>query len=299
MLTRGGSDLLGVVRRARPASAVRWVTRLGARAPEAIRYRSLRVADSAWQRHGARFRTPSGRSLQLPGDLTAGAREMYCRNVYLRTGLAVPPGGWVLDLGANAGLFTVLAAVEGARVVAVEAQRGFATEIARLLAVNGVDDGRVRIEIALAGGAASYDPAGSGAGGVDRGADTDGGADADAPLIGVLADDERWRHASHADRDRPPTRSVPELLRRHGIDRVGLLKLDIEGSEFSVLRPGSGLSWLARVDQLAMEVHPRFGDVPTLSDTLAGSGFTVRVTDDDGRPVLPGSAGVAYLYCHR
>ena len=26
---------------------------------------------------------------------------MYCRNVYLRTGLTMPAQGWVVDLGAN------------------------------------------------------------------------------------------------------------------------------------------------------------------------------------------------------
>jgi hypothetical protein len=32
------------------------------------------------------------------------ARKMYGRNVYLRTGLKMPPNGWVIDLGANRGL---------------------------------------------------------------------------------------------------------------------------------------------------------------------------------------------------
>jgi hypothetical protein len=34
---------------------------------------------------------------------------MYCRNVYLRTGLVMPNEGWVLDLGANCGLFSAWA----------------------------------------------------------------------------------------------------------------------------------------------------------------------------------------------
>ena len=40
---------------------------------------------------------------------------MYCRNVYLRTGLTMPATGWVIDLGANRGLFSVWAAVTGAQ----------------------------------------------------------------------------------------------------------------------------------------------------------------------------------------
>jgi len=89
--------------------------------------------------------------IALPPAYTAGAREMYCRNVYLRTGLVIPRTGWVVDLGANRGLFSVWAALAGAQVVAVEAQQGFGPEIRCLAAHNGVGD-RVHVEIALAGG---------------------------------------------------------------------------------------------------------------------------------------------------
>jgi FkbM family methyltransferase len=198
---------------------------------------------------------------------------MYCRNVYLRTGLRIPDGGWVVDLGANAGLFTALAAVDGARVVAVEAQRGFAPEIARLLAHNRIDPDRVHIEVALAGS-----------------------ADPGAALVGVVVDDARWHGASHAGPDRPGRVSVPELMSRYGIDRIGLLKLDIEGSEFSVLDPDGGTGWLARVDQLAMELHPGFGDPARIGRLLAGHGFAVTVTDDLGTTRPAGSRTAAYLY---
>jgi FkbM family methyltransferase len=269
-LARAVNDVHAVRRVARPGSALRWLAGLATGTPEVVRSGSLRAADRAWRSRGARFRTPGGRTVVLPGGHTAGAREMYCRNVYLRTGLRIPPGGWVVDLGANAGLFTVLAAVEGARVVAVEAQQGFAPEIERVLAPNRVQ-GRVHVETALAG--------------------VPGRA-----LVGVVADDQRWRSASHAAPERPATVSVPELLRRYRIDRIGLLKMDIEGSEFSLVQPDCAPAWLARVDQLTMEVHPEFGEVPRLAGLLVEHGFAVTVTDNDGRAVPAGAAGAAYLY---
>jgi FkbM family methyltransferase len=238
-----------------------------------VRSQSLCPADHAWRRRGALFRTPSGRTVVLPGEHCAGAREMYCRNVYLRTGLRIPADGWVIDLGANVGLFTVLAAVEGARVVAVEAQQGFAPEIARVVALNRVEPGRAHIEVALASSGASA-----------------------VELVGVVADDERWRLASHAPPERPAGVSVPELMFRYGIRRIGLLKMDIEGSEFSVLHPDCAPAWLARVDQLAMEVHPAFGDVAQLRDLLGRHGFAVTITDNDGSAVPAGAPGAAYLY---
>lgn len=275
-LARAGSDTFAVIRGARSVSALEWLYGLVSHAPDIVHSGSLRWADMVWQRRGARFRTPSGRSVFLPGELTAGAREMYCRNVYLRTGLRIPKQGWVIDLGANSGLFTVLAAVEGARVVAVEAQRGFGSELSRLMALNWVNPAAVRLEVAIAAAAG----------------DT-------IPILGVSSDDESWRTASRATPERPDRVSVAELMARHRIDRVGLIKMDIEGSEFSVLHPDSDLSWLDRVDQIAMEVHPEFGDVEGLRRTLLAHRFAVSVTDNDGSRIAADSPRVAYLYCRR
>ena len=66
----------------------------------------------------------AGAKVWLPSPYTCGAREMYCRNVYLRTGLTMPVSGWVIDLGANNGLVLVWAAITEAQVVAVKAPPG-------------------------------------------------------------------------------------------------------------------------------------------------------------------------------
>jgi FkbM family methyltransferase len=270
------TDTAAVLRVARPASAGRWLGGLAGHLPAVVRGRSLRAADRAWASSGARFRTPSGRTVTVPGPHTAGAREMYCRNVYLRTGLRIPAGGWVVDLGANAGLFTVLAAVEGARVLAVEVQQGFVPELTGLLAANRIEPDRVAVEVAMVA--------------------------SDAPgvaLVGVVADDARWQSASHATGERPARTSVAALMERHRIDRIGLLKMDIEGSEFSLLHPDSETGWLRRVDQVAMEVHPDFGDVAGVAALLAGHGLPAMATDNDGRRVAPGAPSAAYLYAVR
>src|SRR3984885_2444616 len=110
---RVAGDVRSVCRTASPSAATRWVAALATHLPECSRLRSLSPADRTWARAGARFRTPSGAVVSLPAAYTAGAREMYCRNVYLRTGLRMPAGGWVVDLGANHRLFRVWAAVTG------------------------------------------------------------------------------------------------------------------------------------------------------------------------------------------
>lgn len=275
---RAVGDVRSVCRNASPGSATRWVAALATHLAECSRSRSLSPADRTWGRAGARFRTPGtpgGAMVSLPAAYTAGAREMYCRNVYLRTGLSMPAKGWVVDLGANNGLFAVWAAVTGAQVIAVEAQQGFAAEIRGLAEHNGVA-GRVHVEIALAGGVASP-----------------------GSRAGVVADDLRWAATSHGAPARPPDVSIPQIMSRYRIERLGLLKVDIEGGEFALLADGEDLGWLRDVDQLALEVHPGFGDRAALTGRLKRHGFTVDLRDNGGRRVAATSDHLDYVYCRR
>ena len=104
---------------------------------------------------------------------------------HLSTGLTMPATGWVIDLRANRGLFSVWAAVTGAQAVAVEAQQGFAAMIRDLAAYNNVTE-RVHVETAMVSGVIL-----SGA------------------AVGVLADDSRWATSSHGLPTRPGDVSLP------------------------------------------------------------------------------------------
>jgi FkbM family methyltransferase len=272
---RTAGDVVSVCRSSRPATAARWVAALITHLPECTRYRSLRPADRVWERAGAQFRTSTGAVVSLPAAYTPGAREMYCRNVYLRTGLTMPSAGWVLDLGANRGLFSVWAALSGARVIAVEAQQGFATEIQRLAAHNGVGD-LVSVETAVASGVA-----------------------VSGSTIGLIADDDVWATASHGTANRPVDVSVPGLMSSYGLPRIDLLKMDIEGGEFAVLADGEDLGWLRRVYQIALEVHTTSGNVPAMIQRLRDHGFIVDLRDNDGNQVPVSSRTVNYAYCLR
>ena len=223
----------------------------------------------------ARFQPQGGPVIALPGPYTAGAREMYCRNVYLRTGLVMPRSGWVVDLGANHGLFSVWAAMAGAQVVAVEAQQGFAPVIRGLAAHNGVA-ARVRVETAIAGGVRTP------------------GATA-----GVLASDRRWATTSHGAAQRPVGVSIPEIISGYRIDRIGLLKVDIEGGEFAVFGASEDLGWLRKVDQLVMEVHPDWGDAAGLADRLREHGYHVELRGNAGNALTARTERFDYAYCRR
>jgi len=268
-------DFTSVCQRTSLVTAARWTATLAARLPECAKNRSLRPADQSWALAGARFRTSTGAVVALPGAYTAGAREMYCRNVYLRTGLVMPNTGWVLDLGANCGLFSVWAALSGARTIAVEAQYGFAQEIHHLAVHNAVNE-RIHIEIATASGVKTS-----------------------GSEVGQLGDNQVWSLTSHGGPTHPVDRSVPELIAAYDIDRVGLLKMDVEGGEFAILAADEDLTWLHHVDQLAIELHGSHGDVPAMIGRLRGAGLAVDLRDDFGRRAPATSSSVAYAYCRR
>ncbi len=272
---RAVADIGSVCRYASAGSAARWLTAFSAQAVKCARAGSLSPADNAWARSGARFQPMGGPVIALPGAYTAGAREMYCRNVYLRTGLVMPASGWVLDLGANHGLFSVWAAVTGAQAVAVEAQQAFAPVIRDLAAHNGVAS-RVHVETALVGGALAPDT-----------------------VVGELADDDLWAATSHGAARRPAGVSVPDLISRYRIDRVGLLKVDIEGGEFAVFDEGEDLRWLDKVNQVVLEVHPQWGDSAGLVDRLGQSGFSVELRDNTGTRVTAAKEPFEYAYFSR
>jgi FkbM family methyltransferase len=50
--------------------------------------------------------------------------------------------------------------------------------------------------------------------------------------------------------------TVPEVMREHGLDRIDLLKVDIEGSEMEVFSNPD--AWISSVQAISVELHDRF-----------------------------------------
>jgi FkbM family methyltransferase len=208
-----------------------------------------------------------GTTINLDGKYFGGAREMYCRRVYFQgRPMTLHPDDTVIDLGANMGLFTLLAATRCRRVVAVEAQAGFAREIESLLASKGLAS-KAHVENVLVGGA-----------------------------TGLFSRREELESASHFGGVVAPSMKMSELLAKHHIDRVDFLKCDIEGSEFDLIRGGE--PWLDRVQRIAMEVHVGSGDPLRVAESLRQAGFTVELRDSDLR-LQTGLTRDGYLYAWR
>lgn len=163
------------------------------------------------------------------------------------------PGMTFVDVGANAGLFSVVAGhLVGptGRVIAFEPQRELAAVFSDNMRANGLDN--VVLETVALGAAAGM-----------------------SPLYQVTENDVQATLALRSDeRAIGPARHVPlarldEMLRQHGVSSVDGMKIDVEGAELLVLRGFD--SWLAArpprfvfvecVDHLLQRFHNRSRDL--------------------------------------
>lgn len=221
-----------------------------------ISTQSLRPAEFGFMkdRDLLKIRAFGRESILMRPDLGL-VRELYGRRVYFPEPSFLPKSGdKVIDLGANTGLFSLLCAGLGAEVLAVEAQSGFMPLVQNNLAINGVQH-RVKFVSALVGASR-----------------------------GVFASVAARIGASHWT-DEPPTLSMDALLDMFSTPSsagmgnlkpdIHLLKMDIEGSEFGLLE--GDLTWLRRISHISMEVHPEFGDVLYLKESVQREGFTCKL----------------------
>jgi hypothetical protein len=91
------------------------------------------------------------------------------------------------------------------------------------------------------------------------------------------------------------TRTISEILDRHHMPAVDLVKMDIEGSEFALFEKPD---WLDRVSALCMEVHPDCGNVTTILGALACHGFHFTMRDRTLKTVADPQEAM-YIYAAR
>jgi hypothetical protein len=157
----------------------------------------------------------------------------------------------ILDLGANRGAFSTMAAACTRIVIAVEAQNDYVEAIKANMAVNGFSNYILETAFVNAG---------------DKG---DG----------------------YEDRARN-TVSIQELAEKHQVMKFDIIKIDIEGSEFALFQ---STEWLRLVGGICMEVHPTFGSVQTILDSLEKGSFSVVATDHLFRPVKS-TENIEFIY---
>ena len=265
-ITRLYREIRSIGRSLGARNATLYMAHLVRHLPQVVLSRNLRSVDGAMADHNWSFNI-GGTTIEVEGRDFSQAREMYGRRVYFcRPGFQIRGGETVVDLGANVGLFSVLAAKRGARVIAVEAQQGYGAHIKKNATLNNCSD-NIELELVMIGAG------------------------------GVLSDSVTLRHPSQAENQPLIRMTMENLLVTHNVAHVDFLKIDIEGSEFSIISKDS--DWLKCVDKIAMEVHPRFGDPEELKQHLISHGFATEFVDNDQRVVDQISAGSGYLFAIR
>jgi FkbM family methyltransferase len=126
--------------------------------------------------------------------------------------------------------------------------------------------------------------------------------DTDGPvqLSAAFRDGREWAF-SVADTDARAGGTTVEgvrlgaLMERLGIDRIDILKLDVEGAEKRIFRDSEGrMSWLARTSIIGMEIHDEEG-ARLILPQLEKAGFFVYGRGEVALAVRPESMPAGLL----
>ncbi|HVG06172.1 MAG TPA: amino acid adenylation domain-containing protein [Thermoanaerobaculia bacterium] len=238
-----------------------------------------------------------------PGETDFLFREIFEEGEYFRHGVSLRDGDLVLDVGANIGLFTLLAGrAADVRVHAFEPIPALAGTLRVNAELHGLDarihdcglsdvDGAAELtyypHVSLISGRHS-DPAGER--GAVRSFILGQGGDGLTPEQVEELLDERLR----SERISCRMRTLSGFLAEEGIAEVGLLKIDVEKSEMEVLGGLRDEDW-PKIRQVVVEVYDEHGRLEQALGLLRRHGFEVAVEQETA---LSGS-GFYNLYARR
>ena len=196
--------------------------------------------------------------LEKFGDVTlsirGGTSDVYVsKEIFRWKSYPLTPRGVVIDLGANIGAFSLFAAQTARTVYAFEPSSDNYAQLLKNIAANRFSN-IVPIRKAVGGANGAVD--------LYRASANKGSSS----IVSVVS----------RDSERVEVVTLEKTLEICGVDHVDLLKVDIEGSEFSLFENAS-LEILERIDQIEMEVHPIRGKrIEDIEKRLAEAGFTTQ-----------------------
>ncbi|MFI8069385.1 MULTISPECIES: FkbM family methyltransferase [unclassified Streptomyces] len=236
-----------------------------------------------------RQQLPDGPAVSCTNGPAAVAmwREMLPPGAYHRAAGRLRPGDTLVDIGANIGLMSVYCARTrpGVRVLAAEPAPALYACLEHNLAEHAASGWQAEcVAVADRPGLLkfTYYPEAPG----NSGLHADPDADDEITLTflrnsGVDPEDAaELVEGLHEGVDLTvPAVTVSELLRRHAVERVDLLKVDVERAELEVLRGVEEEHW-PLVGAVVAEVHDEDGRLAAVRDLLTARGFVVDVRQD-------------------
>jgi len=217
-------------------------------------------------------------------------RELFEDNAYLRHGIRLGPEACVFDVGANIGLFALAMARQcpGVKIYAFEPLPPLFEVLGLNMELYGVDAHLDPRGLAGAAGTAEIDyfPHAT----ILSGRFADGVSERETVkrfLLseggGELASEQEIEELLEARLTREGYRcaltTVSEVVRENGVERIDLLKVDVEKSELEVLSGIEESDW-PKICQVVVEVHDEGGALRAVGELLADHGFEVTVEQD-------------------
>ncbi|HMB51741.1 MAG TPA: FkbM family methyltransferase, partial [Thermoanaerobaculia bacterium] len=229
-------------------------------------------------------------------------QEIFTARSYLRHGLELPEEAVVFDVGANVGMFTLFVAGHrpSARIYAFEP----IAPIHRTLAANaGAYAPRAKLfrhglSAEESTATFAYYPGYSMMSGLEAYADAAGEVEViERFLRNEQAQGEEGREELlaelegllagrfEAEEQEARLRRLSDVVREEGVERIDLLKIDVQRAELDVLRGLDDATW-GKVRQVVMEVHDLAGGdtegrLDAVRRLLESHGFEVLVEQDE------------------
>jgi FkbM family methyltransferase len=216
--------------------------------------------------------------------------EILTRDCYfLSSDLRLPDQPIVVDVGANIGIFAVVAGklYPGARIIAVEPIKLLCEAIQLNAELHNMDitvanvaaaDVTATIEL-------QFYPSNTVMSGIKTG---DGSAEMtlrsylrqqnpgiDEEDINILIKECLVSQVEHCRSER-----LTDILNAYGVEKVDLLKIDAEHSELLILKGIDESTWL-KIDRIAIEVHDVAQRIDVIIRQLEQNGFSVHVIDSE------------------
>lgn len=257
-------------------------------------------ATAAAAARSLRYVLPDGTEIfhQSEAETRHFYQDIFEHRSYVKHGIRIPDGGCVFDVGANIGLFTLFASRQ-ARDVQIYSFEP-APPLFQILSRN-VESHKVRARVFNAGvsdrsktAELTFYPNSSGMSSFhadlneekdvlrtlmkNQIRDTPGQGEGDLVQLKEHTDellDVRFVSQTFSC----PLWSLSEIFARDGIERVDLLKVDVQKCEHEVLAGLRDGDW-AKIDQIALELHDVDGRRAQLEELLRGRGYRVLSEQD-------------------
>lgn len=246
------SDFIGIIRVCGVITGIKWILFIILSLPKSISRKNLQPADRMFGEGPVQVKSKYGYVNLLGGQIFSSIREIWVRKVYTQNDfVTIPDDGVVIDLGANVGVFTMLALAnsKACNVIAVEPNAEFNKLLMRQVSLNNFDN-RVTLQRYFIGSTST------------------------TQNEMLKTPDSKDAHFI----------TQKEFTKLNKLSHIAFLKCDIEGSEFDFI---SDTSLLEKTKQLAIEIHDHAGNRNEFINKLIQLGFQLGpIKEDSGSCIV-------------